>query len=415
MLGYRLFLVLAGPVVFMLLLWRLLRGRETLADIDQRLGGGTQTPAAIWVHGASNGELISARQLIEDIGTAFPGHSLVVTSNTISAREMVRGWGLGNVTPCLAPLDFRWALRRFRARCSTVALVTLENELWPNRLVTFQGPVISVAARMSDKSARRWSQFGGVMSALLARVDYLAPQDLASGARLKALGLADAALGPPVELKSSVTAETVTQAPPQILGSAFIPERTILAASTHPGEDEIVLDAFKQRLQEDGDLTLILAPRHPRRAEEIVRLCEARGLHVVRRSQMGELSTDVYLADTLGEMALWYRSAAVTIVCGSLVPLGGHTPFEPAAHGSALIHGPHVANFQDIYAELDDAGGALCVKNAQELGAALCKLSQDAARARQIAAAKRVTGRFQAASAGTAPVLRALLYHLGQA
>ena len=145
---YRAMLTLAAPLLLGFVLLRLLRRRETTADLRQRLGrDAPATPGAIWLHGASNGELTSARPLIDALLNAFPNHPLVITANTTTGRALATGWSLPNTNTRLAPFDFRWALARFRARVRPVALIVLENELWPNRLDTATEPVITTAPR----------------------------------------------------------------------------------------------------------------------------------------------------------------------------------------------------------------------------------------------------------------------------
>jgi len=374
---YRLCATLIAPVVAVIFLLRCLRGRETLSDLHERLGGSAGTPGAVWLHGASNGELTSARPLIEAMLSAFPDHALVVTANTTTGRDLVAGWGLGRVHPRLAPLDYRWALARFRARWRPKAMVFLENELWPNRLMTARAPVLCVAARMSARSAARWGRLGGLTRRLLGRIDWLAPQDQGSAARFVALGVDKTRLGPVISLKPAVSLPQPPATELADLARIFSRPDTVLAASTHAGEDAVVLHGFATARAANPALKLILAPRHPRRAEEIATLVRQSGLNLTIRSGGAAPGpkTAVYLADTLGEMALWYRLAGVTFVGGSLVNKGGHTPFEPAQAGSAILHGPHVANFQDPYHRLDAADAAVCVTDSVTFADTLALLS----------------------------------------
>jgi len=214
-------------------------------------------------------------------------------------------------------------------------------------------------------------------------------QDAASEARLLALGL------PPERLVARLMLKAQAVAPPDGMTLSFAPPapraRCLLAASTHDGEDAPILDAyFESRAAGVFDL-MILAPRHPRRAPAIAALIRARGLGLATRSA-GEVpgpGTAVYLADTMGEMALWYGLAGVTVIGGSFGAAGGHTPFEPVAQGSAVIHGPSVANFSESFAALDAADAAIAVRDAGALAAALIALTP-AEQARLAAAARGV-------------------------
>lgn len=338
----RLLLWTAPRLMLALAFWRALTGRETWTDFAERRGA-AGPKGAIWVHGASNGELASALWIITALAQETPVH---VTASTVTGRELVRG-AHPNVTVSLAPLDLPGALRRFgRPR----AFVNIEGEIWPARFRAMQGlPLAMVGARMSEGSARFWARAG---AGFLKGVTLASAQDEASEARLRALGISTWL--PTCDLK----AEAMARSPAAAARPRAERAPVLLAASTHAGEDGPVLDAFL-----DSDFTLlIIAPRHPRRGDEIARLITARGLSFARRSAGESLrqgaGKSVYLADTMGEMALWYAMAGACFVGGSLVDKGGHTPWEPLAHGAAILHGPHVANFAAPYAALEDRGGA---------------------------------------------------------
>ncbi|WP_287185148.1 3-deoxy-D-manno-octulosonic acid transferase [Rhodovulum sp.] len=411
MLSYRLLLSLAAPVFAL----RLIRDGRLAAE---RLGGGPDAgPDAgpvIWLHGASNGELASARGLVDRLLDRRPGARLVVTCNSATGRALVRGWGLDRVAVRLAPLDYRWALARFLSRWQPAALVLIESELWPNRLAAMAArgrPVLVVGARMSARSAARWGRLPGLVGAMLARVGYLSAQDAASGARFVALGLDPARLGPVVDLKSDGAAP----APPDPdalarLAPLFPRGDTLLAASTHEGEERAVLAAFAAARTTRPGLRLILAPRHPRRSPEIAAEIARTGLPFATRSRGEAPGPDmpVYLADTMGEMGLWYALAGIGFIGGSLVDRGGHTPWEPAARGTAILHGPHVANFARVYAALDAAGGARRVTGPDELARALAGLDGPA-QAAMAARASDTAARLSADGAGLDPLLDALI------
>lgn len=359
--GLRLAAPFAGPEL-----------RERLA-----LSGPDVIPGGIWLHAASVGELTSARVLAEALAAEFP---LMVTTNSLTGRDLARklGW-----TAALAPLDAPQAVARFLARVEPAVLVTVENELWPNRSAMADALGVAqvvVGARISDRSAKRWAKLPGLIRPMLQRIDALSAQDAGTEERLLRLGLPASALGTRLNLKLLAPARIH---PPQD-GPAR--SRTVLAASTHEGEDEVVLDAFLTARQAVPDLRLILAPRHPDRGDAVAALIAARGIPVLRRSQGGDLDTGVLLADTLGEMDDWYRAAAICITCGSFTDRGGHTPWEPAAWRCAILHGPHVSNHADDYADLDAAGAA---ELAVDLPAALTALAQDTARQRRMGKAAR--------------------------
>lgn len=348
-------------------------------DLRERLAlrGPDVIPGGIWLHAASVGELTSARVLAQALAAEFP---LMVTTNSLTGRDLARklGW-----QAALAPLDVPQAVERFLARVEPSVLVTVENELWPNRSAMADALGVAqvvVGARISARSAERWGKLPGLIRPMLGRIDALSAQDAGSEERLLRLGLPASALGTRLNLK--------LLGPAQIHPPEDAPDRsrTVLAASTHEGEDEAVLDAFIAARRGAPDLRLILAPRHPERGDAVAGMIAARGLEFTRRSQGGGPEAGVLLADTLGEMADWYRAAAICITCGSFTDRGGHTPWEPAAWRCAILHGPHVANHAGDYADMDRAGAA---ELATDLPRALTALAQDAPRQRRMGRAAR--------------------------
>lgn len=323
----------------------------------------------VWLHAASNGELASARPVIEALRAARPDLALLVTCNSASGVALAQDWGLAAQ---LAPFDLGWVMRRFQRRWGVVAQITMEAEVWPNRVLLCPGPVIVLGARLTAGTARMWTRLGGTAQRVLGKVTLLSAQDAASAERFRALGLPASALGPVVDLKA-LYAPPADLTPDADVRQSFERSATWLAASTHDGEEDVIIAAHLAARQSWPELRLILAPRHPRRADEVAAALRGAGLGFARRA-LGETGAEVLLADTLGEMALWYQLAGIVFVGGTLTDRGGHTPYEPAAFGAALLHGPDVANFTQAYARLQAAGAATCVRDADSLAAALLAL-----------------------------------------
>jgi 3-deoxy-D-manno-octulosonic-acid transferase len=339
------------------------------ATVKARLGriGPDGTQEHIWLHAASNGELTSARPVMERL--AAEGRHLLVTVNTDSAREMAREWQMPRTTVLPAPIDLPGPTRRVLKKWRVTAHIALESELWPCRVQATPGPVLVLGGRLTERSAKGWERFERLSHRVLGKVAWLSAQDVASAERFVRLGLSPAARGPVVDLKALY--QPPRDVPDADLKSAFDRDTTWLAASTHEGEEEPVLEAHKQALAARPNLKLILAPRHPRRADVIERLVRSAGLTCARRSRGDTPNAQVYLADTFGEMHLWYALAGITFVAGSLTDRGGHTPYEPAAFGSAILYGPDTGNFTAAYQRLTDAQAAIRVTDAASLTAAL--------------------------------------------
>lgn len=383
-LAYYRFLVLtlAAPILLIRLALSRLRGRESAEDIAQRLGAAPVTAArgpVVWLHGASVGELASARPLAETMIARDPRLRLVVTANTLTGRAQAQGWALDRTEVRLAPLDLRWVLKRFLNGWQPTVLLTIENEIWPNRMALARArhmPVVLAGARLSERSARVWHRFPALAREVLRLIDHAAPLDPATGDRLEALGLPRRRIGAVLNLKAAMQPAAPDAALLARYTEAFPREDTVLAASTHPGEEEIVLAAFQRARTVRPGLRLILAPRHPERGDEIAALIRRTGLSMRRRSAGEEPDADtaIYLADTMGEMALWYRLAPVCFLGGSLVDRGGHTPFEPAQAGSVILTGPDATNHGAAFAALAAAGASVEVRDAETLSSAILRL-----------------------------------------
>ncbi len=378
----RFLLPLVPLVMLAVAVWRRITGAEPPQALAERLGY-LQAPQgqSIWLHGASNGEVASARWVLERLLAEDRGLSVLVTCNTATARAMVQGWHLPRVTAAFAPLDLPGPLARVLRVWAPRLLLTVEAEIYPRRFAACARagiPVALIGARMSERSYQGWTALQPVMAGALGVVAMASAQDAASAQRLLALGLPPDRQRPVCDLK----AVAIRRLPPPVLPPQATRTRVLLAASTHEGEETVVLDAFRTaRARFDH---LILAPRHPRRADAVAALITARGLTMARRSS-GAMpgAEEVFLADTMGEMDLWYARAGSCYVGGSLefgsglAPRGGHSPWEPARYGCAILHGPSVANFAAAYATLATAGAALTVGATESLAAALHDLDAD--------------------------------------
>ena len=376
---YRLFLNFAAFPLGLLLMIRYLKGTEDWTDFWQRFG----KPVAmkrpeqkwLWVHAASNGELQSAKPVLDALAARYSQTSLLITCNSLSGRLWAKELGYHVV---LSPLDLRWAQRRFMSAYPIAAHVTFEAELWPNRIAILAAadiPIAAFGARMSARGQTLWRRFPRLSAKLLNALAYLQPQDADSDQRFKSLGIDPRKMGPVLNWKSLYQ--------PQTIDLDSTKRRNIcLAASTHPGEDEIILKAFGLVRQTWPELQLIVAPRHPKRGAEIADLILSQGWRLQRYSQdqaSGPEKVDVILADTLGEMPKWYAASGLCIVGGAFKNHGGHTPYEPAAYGCALITGTHTHNFSAEYETLAQNKAAIRATDAEALSKALLSLKTPSA------------------------------------
>ena len=375
---YRFLAAAGAPLTSVLLARRLKRGKELGERIDERRGESTAarpTGPLVWLHGASVGELLAVLPLIERL--AARDLNVLVTSGTVTSSELAAQRMPAGVIHQFMPLDVPKFVARFLDHWQPQLALFVESDLWPNALMeTSQRkiPMVLVNARLSERSFRRWLKLPASIGHLLERFDLCLARTPPDAERLTALGARNVFVSG--NLKLDVPALPADEAALAALKAAIGDRPLIAAASTHPGENELIVTAHKRlRAASPGLLTLI-APRHPERGREIAALAREAGLSVVRRADgaLPDATTDVYVADTMGELGLVYRVAPTVFIGGSLVRHGGQNPIEAAKLGAAILHGPHVWNFEELYAALDAAHGAEPVDSADKLTAAFAAM-----------------------------------------
>lgn len=359
---YRLVSRAAAPFAPILLARRAKRGKEHRQRLAERRGESRITRPdgpLIWLHGASVGELASVLPLIERIRAR--GIPILVTTGTVTSGDLAEQRLPRGVVHQFIPVDVPRFVGRFLDHWRPDLALFVESDLWPNMIIEASDrgvPMVLVNGRLSEDSFRRWRRLPNSIANLLQRLDLCLTGTAPDAMRFGELG------APQVfttgNLKLDVPAPPADPTALAALQDAIGDRPVIAAASTHAGEEELLLAAHSRlRANFHGLLTLI-APRHPARGADIAAMAAAAGLSVALRSR-GELpnrNTDIYVADTVGELGLLYRVAPAVFIGGSLVKHGGQNPIEAAKLGSAILHGPYVWNFGEIYAALDDAHGA---------------------------------------------------------
>lgn len=361
--------------------YRVRKGKEDPSRIGERRGrASVERPQGplVWVHGASVGEVNCVLPLVGQLQAR--GFEVLLTSGTLTSSRLAERRAPEGVIHQFCPLDATGYVSRFLDHWTPDLVLLAESELWPN-LLTELGrrniPVVLVNGRLSVRSAQRWQRMPKSARALLSRIDLCLAQSEADGARFRALGTERVDVCG--NLKFDVPPPGADALEMEAVTRALRGRPVLLAASTHPGEDEAVVAAHLQVRTQFPDLVTIIAPRHPERGESIAMLAESAGLSATQRAQghLPEAETDLYVADTIGELGLFYRLAPVSFIGGSLVPHGGQNPIEAVQLGTAVIHGPHVHNFKDIYAQLDSSSGALVATDANSLATCALELFGD--------------------------------------
>ena len=374
----------AGPAARFLLRQRLAAGKEDPGRIGERQGNpGAARPegALIWIHGASVGESLSVLPLVERLSKLRPDAIFLVTTGTVTSAGLMAKRLPANALHQFIPLDHPDFVARFMAHWRPDAAVFVESEFWPNLISAARanvGMLALVNGRVSPKSYEKWMRRRRTIRYLLSQFDLIIAQDQQNADRLSTLsGRQVTSYG---NLKNAAPALPASEDEHTRLMGQIAGRPLWLAASTHPGEEEIIYEAHKLLRTEFPNLLTILAPRHPTRGEDVRLLASKAGLNSQLRTKGGELTPDtsVYIADTLGELGLFYRLSNVAFVGGSMTEKGGHNPLEPARLGCAILHGPYTFNFSETYSEMRRAGGAALVRNDRELATAIRRLIGDA-------------------------------------
>ncbi len=351
-----------SPLASAVLKQRAANGKEDPVRLPERLGhAGLARPdgALVWLHGVSVGESVSLLPLVEALARTRPDLNLLVTSGTITAAQLLAERLPKGVIHQYAPVDTPGAVGRFLRHWRPSLVVTVESELWPNLILDAKSSGARLAllsARMTQASAEGWARLPGAARALLTAFDLILPQEPETAARLAKLG---ARLGPQLNLKQVGEPLPFDAAKLAELRAAIGERKTVLAASTHPGEEEIIAAAVREA---ETPALLVVAPRHVERGAAVAAALAAAGFTVSRRGA-GDLitpETTAYVADTMFEMGLFFRLADVVVMGGSFVPdVGGHNPLEPARLARPIVTGPHAFNAAAVYGEMFDEMGAI--------------------------------------------------------
>lgn len=358
------------PVVLLRLLWRARRAPDYLRRVYERFGFGIPAMrGGLWVHAVSLGETLAAAPLINAWRKQNPGQPVFVSTMTPTGSARVHALWDDQVQHAYAPYDLPWAWALFMHRVRPQVLVIMETELWPNMIHAAHArgiPVLLANARLSARSARGYAAAAWLARPMLGELTHIAAQDEDTAARFRALGVPEARVSVTGSLKFDITppADIESRAHDLHVNWHLAHRRVIVAASTHSGEDIPVLTAFSAIRARHKHALLILVPRHPERFENVASLIKQKKFTLARRSRGEPVDQDtaVLLADTMGELMLWYALADIAFVGGSLVPVGGHNVLEPMALDVPTLSGPHVFNFQTITSELVAAGALQLVE-----------------------------------------------------
>ncbi|GLQ07718.1 3-deoxy-D-manno-octulosonic acid transferase [Sneathiella chinensis] len=366
-------LALAYPFIKRHMKKRLDNGKEDAARFEERFGEPTRVRPPgplVWIHAASVGEAVSVLPLIRELVARDRRRSVLLTTGSVTSARLMQDQLPPGALHQFVPIDTKEAVGRFLDYWQPQAAVWMESEIWPNLINQTHRrhiPMLMINARITESSFSMWRKTGGFAKRLLGKFTYIHAQSSIAGERLKYLGAKNVEVlgnlkfcSPPLPFHTEGF---------RAARAAFEGRRLFLAASTHKGEEGIIAAAHQALKNSVPRLLTVIVPRHPERGDAIIQKLTESGLVVAQRSRGENVTpqTDIYLADTIGELGVFYRLADIVFIGGSLVEKGGQNPLEAARLNCAIMHGPHMSNFAEIAEDLYNEKAALRVNNQGEL------------------------------------------------
>jgi len=383
---YALLFYIALPFILIRLLWRGIRSPGYWQRWSERFGHSpllTDDNPVIWIHAVSVGEVEATRPLVKTLFAEFPRHQIIITTMTPTGSARVKLLYGDSVMHCYIPYDVSFAVQRFLRRTHPQFGIIMETEIWPITLLTCQQlkiPLVLANARMSERSAKGYARFATFTKTILQSLHFIAAQSDADRQRFKLLGADIKNVHAIGNLKYEINLPASLMEQAAVMRNLWGNHRpTWVAASTHEGEEAIILNASRQVRATFPELLLIIVPRHPERFDRVTALSQRAGFKTLRRSEHRPCPSDVkvLIVDTMGELPLFYAASDVAFVGGSLMPVGGHNILEPAALARPIITGPHYFNFNEITKQFINADAAIQINDTEQLAETIIKLLQD--------------------------------------
>ena len=420
-------LLLALAVLISLPWWvlQMLRLGKYRAGLAERLGRvpdwlkETAKTGSIWVHAVSVGEVLAVSHLIGELRKAYPDRPIFISTTTSTGQKLARE-RFGEAYVFYMPLDFGFALRPYLRLLQPKLLILAETEFWPNlvHLARKQGAEVAIVnARISDRSFPRYRRFRWFFAPVLSQVTLFLPQTEEDARRLREIGAADKRVQVSGNLKFDIRPSSSTRLVDELRQAIRPGSPVVVCGSTAEGEEEPLLEAWQRVLPGFPTAVMVLAPRHPERFDKMAALIVSMKLTLIRRSLWNDgsaITSNVFLLDTVGELASVYALADIAFVGGSLVPTGGHNILEPAQHGVAIMVGPHTFNFREIvriFEEGSEEGNGLTVVTADDLSRQWLELLKHPEESKRLG--QRAHELFTQHTGATQKTLRALAPLLG--
>ena len=368
--------ILIIPLLIVRLVWRGFRSPAYWQRWSERFGYSPSLltdKAVIWIHAVSVGEVEACRPLVQTLQSEFPEHQLLITTMTPTGSARVKAVFADTVIHCYLPYDLPFAIKRFINRTHPQFGIIMETEIWPNIISHCHQqsiPLILANARMSERSAKGYARFTQFTRSVLQHLSIIAAQSQNDKQRFQQLGADSKKVHVIGNLKYEIALPAGLSEQASAMRTIWDKNRPVMiAASTHEGEEKMILNASRQIRAQFPNLLLIIVPRHPERFDHVVALTQKSGFKILRRSEHRPCPADVQvlIVDTMGELPLFYAASDIAFVGGSLVPHGGHNVLEPAALGLPVITGPHFFNFNEITKQFLTAHAAVQINSTKEL------------------------------------------------
>lgn len=370
------------PLILAHLVRNCVRDPSYRVRIKERFGysPSTSSVSTVWIHAVSAGEVIAVAPLIESLVAKFPDLRFLVTTTTPTGAEEVKRRLNSKVTHFFAPYDLPGCVNRFIRRQNPAILILVETELWPNLISSLykkEIPIYLVNARLSSKSFRNYSRFSKLAKSMLNKLSCISCQYEDTAQRFKSLGAQPDLVATIGSIKFDITVPELADDQTRTLKKDWVFDRQVLiAASTHPREEEVVLNAFRKLLVKFSDLFLILVPRHPPRTQEVVELCQEYGFSHSRLSE-NPTQVQVLIVDQMGVLFPILGLGQAVFIGGSLEGTGGHNPIEPAVQRVPMLMGPDRHNFDEVCRRFEHAGTLERVHDADEIYSATTQLLEN--------------------------------------
>lgn len=389
---YTILFALCMPFVFLKLLYRGYKAEEYKARKMERFGifKAPRLKNSIWVHAVSVGEVLAAEPIIREIKARFPERDIVITSMTPTSSEQIWKRFGSEVFHVYAPYDLPFMVQAFLRRVKPECLIIMETELWPNmihQVMTRNCPVVIANARLSERSARGYRRLKPAIGWMLNELSLVLCQYQNDAERFASLQISEEKIFVTGSVKFDLKLEDDHSKKAQSFLEKTPNNRPIwIAASTHEGEDELILSVHKRLRKNFPEALLVLVPRHPERFESVFQLACKEGFNAQRRTLSQKIlsDTEVFVVDTMGELMDFYALADIAVIGGSFVEIGGHNPIEPSALGVPSLIGPHYFNFESICQQLVEAKGMEVVEDELALLEVMNKLLSQPQLAKEI-------------------------------